>query len=244
MQFNGHTDNQDLVSDTRFLVFGDYSNTSYSTKDIARNISERFKIVWTWIFEAYGGWQFIDDNTSSTSSPPYSEQDLVSGTSVYGLPSQALTVNGVEIKDSSGTWHNLEPITYEQIRSIEPVDEFNSSNGLPTYYALRGDVIEIFPAPNYDSTNGLRVYFDESISEFSSSDTTKTPGFASIFHRVLSVGAALDYLIANAMDERKIARLEQLWLRYEIQIKKFYAKRFKERFPSRINVNDPLPIYE
>ena len=229
MQFSDATTNQGLVQDITFLLGID--TNAYSIQDRTRNINARYSMVWSMIFESYGGWQFIDDNVSdATTGVPYTDTNLVSGTGLYALPSSALTVNGVEAL-LGGTWNRLTAITHETAMDRE-IDSDTTSNN-PVYYMVQGDVIRLFPTPNTSTTSGLRVYFDRDVSTFTYTDTTKAPGFASPFHRMLSVGAALDYAIARGVAKK--ADLQNLWNDYEFRLRKFYSKRWKDRQPARIS---------
>lgn len=111
------------------------------------------------------------------------------------------------------------------------------------YYVVTGDVIELFPAPDYSQATSLRVYFSQDISTFSGSDTTKVPGFASPFHRALSVGAALDFAMANGMND-KATMLQGLFNDYLFKIRQFYGQRFRDKFPPKIKVIDSFIEYQ
>lgn len=237
MQFSDTTNKLGLIEDITFLLGID--TNAYPLADRTRNINERFKMVWQMIFEAYGGWLFIDDNTSDTSTGvPYADQNLVSGTGLYALPSAALTVMEVSILNSGSTREILKNLSYEEFKQIGGDASF-TTNSMPRWFILQGDVIRLLPIPNYSATNGLRVYFEQSISAFASTDTTKTPGFASIFHRMLSVGASLDYALARVLPE-KAAYLQNLWNDYERRLKDFYSKRLKDKLPHRIGAGNDL----
>ena len=236
MQFNSSSENADLISDITFLLAGIDTN-AFTLKDRTRCVNETYRKVWGWIFESYGGWQFVDDNTSYN---PYAAQNLTSGTSLYALPTAALTVKGVEVQNSGGIWMKMVPIATEQVQGVDSQGDFlQTANGVPHYYSLYGDVVKLYPAPNYTVSNGIRVYFDEDIAVFLSSDTTKVPGFVSPFHRALSVGAALDFAIARSKKD-KVASLSALFMDYERRIKQFYSQRYAEMFPPRIIVRDSL----
>lgn len=230
MVFSDTTTNQGIVQDITFLLGVDIN--AYPIQDRTRNINSRYSMVWSMIFESYGGWQFIDDNTSDdTTGVSYTDTNLVSGTGLYALPSSALTVNGVEVLINS-TWKRLKATTSEQLMDAGG-DSIFGTNSTPAYYMIQGDVIRLLPIPNTSTTSGLRVYFDQDVSTFVYTDTTKDPGFASPFHRMLSVGAALDYAIARGINKR--ADLQNLWNDYEIRLRKFYSKRWKDRQPAKIN---------
>jgi hypothetical protein len=239
MQFNDSSTKLGLIQDITFLTGVD--TNKYPIADRTRNINSWNSHVWTWIFEAYGGWQFDDDNSSAPTTMPFGTVTLVSGTSTYGLPTGTLTIRKVDILQSDGsTWRPLDPLPLEMIGVGE--GEFLKTSGTPRYYRPVGDVVKLYPAPNYNGTNYLKVFFDRDMLAFDAADTTEVPGFASPFHRILSVGASLDYAIANGVNA-KIISLTNLVNDYEKRLKKFYAKRFLDNFPTRIRVHDSVQEY-
>ena len=235
MQFNSNADSQDIISDITFLLAG-VDTTNYALKDRTRNVNERYRMIWHMIFEAYGGWKFQDDNLATD---PYGDQTLTSGTGTYALPSGTLTVNMVEIKNSGGTYEILRPITWKEFKKIGG-DAAYTSNATPVYYLLYEDTIKLLPTPNFTvASTGLRVYFDRGISAFASTDTTTTPGFATPFHRMVSVGASLDYAISRGLTE-KATQLQNLWNDYERRLKAFYSKRYFDKYPNKFKIPTDL----
>lgn len=239
MQFSDTSGLTGIVEDITFLLGGITTN-EYSLKDRARNVNERYREAWHTIFKSYGGWRFIDDNSNTT---PYADQTITSGTQTYPIPTGALTINGVEVKDSSGIWRRVTPITYEEIQKIQPTGEFFKTSNIPEYYSLYEDTIILWPTPNYTQSNSIRVFFDAGISTFASTDTTKTPGFATPYHRVLSSGAALDYAMANGMQE-KIVTLSSMHADYIKRLGEFYAERWRDRRPPKIITRDVSNEYK
>ena len=239
MQFSDTTNKTGLIQDITFWTGVDINK--YPIEDRTRNINEWNRKVWSWIFESYGGWQFDDDNNSSTSDLPSSTINLVSGTSVYGLPSGALTVRKADVlQDDGSTWRYLDPLPLEAIKPAE--GEFLKTDSTPRYYRLVGDVIKLYPAPNYSETNGLKIFYDRDMSQFITTNTNSTPGFASPLHRVLSIGASLDYVISNG-DSKKITSLSIQADDYETRIKSFYSKRYLDNFPPSMRVGDSVRDY-
>lgn len=246
MQLNSNADGQDLISDITFLLGGVDVNR-YALKDRVRNINSRQSMVWSSIFESYGGWLFMDDNvagtsgnvTSGSNDGPFADQALVSGTGLYGLPTGALTVMGVEIKYANGTtWIPISMLTHEEFLRMGGDSAFPTAAS-PWAAIVYGDVVRLLPAPNYSQSASLRVFFDQEMGYFASTDTTKVPGFAAPFHRMLSVGSALDFAIAKGLTA-KIVTLTNLWNDYDARMKAYYAKRYKARFPGRIDPGEDL----
>jgi hypothetical protein len=167
-------------------ISGDATRLAEMTATINR-INHR---VWHTIFMATGNWQYDDGNYTDL---PIATTDLVSGTAKYAIPSDALTIQRVEIKDENGLEYQLTPITKELIKG-QAVDEFLDVDSTPMYYSIVNGTMELFPAPNYASTGGLKVYFDRACVDFAYNDTTKTPGFASPYHEAVPVGMAIEWL--------------------------------------------------
>ena len=242
MQYSDTSGLQGIIQDIDFRLGTD--STQYSVADKTRNVNARYSEVWTMIFQAYGGWTFMDDNiagvtgnvTVGSNDGPYADQDIVSGTGLYALPTGTLTVKGVSVKQpNNGTWGiPLVALSYDEFIQKGGDAFFQTSTGVPWAYMLQGDVVRLLPAPNYSQSVSLRVWFDQDISNFAVGDTTKVPGFASPFHNMLSIGAALDYAIANTL-QKKAANLASLWTAKAGQLASFYEKRWKNRWPGKIS---------
>jgi len=234
MVFSDTTNKLGIVQDIDFWV--GTNSSSYPLADKTRNVNERSKMVWSWIFDSYGGAIFDDSNQTDL---PQSVGTLTSGQSTYPVPSGTLAIEGVEVKNASGIWIKLVPITAEQIRERNAMGEFHKTSATPIYYRVVGETIQIYPAANWTQSSSFKVFYNRGMSDFASTDTTKQPGFVSPFHRAVSVGAALDYAIKNPQIGKK-ELLELEWAKYEKAIKSFYTARFKELFPARVTVRDSL----
>lgn len=232
MVYNGHATNQDIVS-----TISDHTGV-HKTADIeaiTRAANEADRIIWSWIFDSYEGWQYDDGNQTDL---PSAKAHLVSGQNKYTLPEEALVVRKVSFKDTAGTWTDLDAMTDEDMTRAE--SEFEENDGLPRFYRLRGNVVEIHPAPNFSQNRSLRMHIDRGSVGFATTDTTKTPGYASEFHGATSTGAA--YIIAGDRGLRNLGSLEKRWKDYEVSIKQYYKARFHELSPEtkRSHREDPL----
>jgi hypothetical protein len=235
MQFSDTSTNQGIIQDISFLLGVDLNN--YLISDRTRNINERFRMVWQMIFESYGGWKWQDDNSNSN---PYTDVDVDSGVATGALPTGALTIREAQIKDSNGVYHQIQCITEQEYFDMGGDSRWNQATaGQPQYLLPYEDTWRLLPAPNYTLSGALRIYFDADISTFAASDTTKVPGFASPFHRMLSIGASLDYALSRKMQD-KVVYLQNLWNDYEKRLRDFYSKRYFTRYPARINPGHDL----
>ena len=189
-----------LIADVKFWVAGDSTKTiDYTAADINANLNNYYNEVVSIIMQADGRWEWDDNNLTTL---PIATTDIVSGQGDYEIDAaDFLNVIKVVIKDSSGNKTTLEPISYENKRNVT-IDSLDETEGTPTMYDKVGNSIMLHTIPNYSSTAGLKVYFQRTPSYFETSDTTKTPGFNPLYHRYLSMGAALDYCSVNEMDGR------------------------------------------
>lgn len=233
-------DGSGIIDDISFLLGNGINLSNYSIQDRIRNINLRASMVWSSIFESYGGWLFMDDNTSDNSSGlPYADQAISANQGLYQLPSTALTVIGVEIKYVNGTtWIPMRPLTHEQFLDAGGDAAFPTSS-TPWAYMAQGDILRLLPAANYTQSASLRVFFDAEMQLFLITDTSKTPGFASPFHRMLSVGAALDYAESHGMTS-EITTLSNKWNDLDKRLRNFYSNRFKAMLPHRITPGEDL----
>lgn len=216
MVFSDTTNDDGIVQEARWLV--NANATSYTLKDITRNANRWLDKAVSVILEADGRWQF--DDTNQSGEAVYS-QNLVSGTQSYDILATHLRITRVEIKNSDGNYVRLQPIDQNEVDGT--LTDFQSTDGTPMFYDLIGNDIVLYPAPNYASTNGLKYWFQRAGSYFATTDTTKTPGFASIFHRYITLGCALDYALKNNLETR--VRFKEEVLEMEQSIQHFYNRR-------------------
>lgn len=240
MQFNGGSDNQDIVT-----LINDYCNTNnvvFPLAEKARMCNVAGNKIWSEIFDSYSGWQYDDTNQTAL---PEDIQGLTSGTSDYTIPNLSLTIIGVDIRvngAAANAWTSLTPLTKEQIRQYELSDTaFSINNGTPFGYEMIKDKIRLIPAPSYTQSLSLRTSYDRGSIAFISTDTTKQPGFASEFHYGLALGASVEWSKRNAVSST--AQLQADYDKFIYDLKKYYSTRFKDKFPIRIQFFDNSQEY-
>lgn len=216
MVYSDSSTNAGIVEEARYFVSA--NTTSYPIADITRNVNRWFDKAVSLIFNADNVWQWDDANYTSY---PIATTALVSGQNDYVFDVSHLRIERIEVKDSAGNWTKLRHLDRKQIPNA--VDEFMDSNSIPTYYDVTSNSVFLYPAPNYSQAASLKIYFQRKGSYFTTTDTTKEPGFAEIFHRYLSLGAAYDYALKNGMNNKRDLRSEIVVM--ESDIIKFYSRR-------------------
>jgi len=225
MVFNGDLNSLDLVSDIKYWCGIDSSDTtSYPLKDMARNANFALDRVTALIMRSDATWKWDDTNNSDT---PIATANLTADTEAYSLAVTYLKIIQVRIKDQQGNWVTLQP---KQRRELTD-DELTAAAGDPVQYFKIGNKLYLNPKPSYSSSNGLEYQVERGASYFAYNDTTKTPGFATQFHRLISLYASLDYCEANGLDSRaniirsKITPMEQ-------ELMEYYSSRANDETPA------------
>lgn len=183
----------EILADARRWV-GD-SATGYSTANITASANRALERVTTLIRQSEGRWQWDDSNHTDF---PFSTTTLTADQQDYTLDPTHYRIERVEVKDTQGTWTKLVPFDQKDIVG-ESLTDFQDGTGLPRLYDKVGHSILLYPTPDYTQAASLKVFYQRGPSYFAVDDTTKTPGFNPLFHRLVSMWAAYDFAsIADA----------------------------------------------
>lgn len=215
-----------IVDDVLFKT--NNNTTSYPLVDITRNINIGYGEIIAVILRNDKKWKFDDTNQTLTLEATF---NLSTGVSEYGLlasiPDAAQDWTnfwGIEIKDSNGNWLPLKPITRDDVKRMGYAwDEYKDTSATPDEYMIEGTQLYLKAAPNYDSSDGGKIYMQRNPSYFASTDTTKVPGFASNFHYLLSLYGQRGWW--EKVDQGKVALVQQLIDRGLVALAKFYSQR-------------------
>jgi len=185
----------------------------------------------TWIWEVTSTWEFDDSNWTTL---PILTTTLVANQYDYTIPSTARKVDRAEILDSSGNYQLITPINKEQITTAA-MTEYLETAGMPKEYDLTGRSILLYPKPSASAVTtaaGLKMYVSRDIDAFATTDTSQEPGFDNHFHPIISLGAALDFCIANGVDHKKAEIIRELET-IKAELREFYSRRHRD-MPTRI----------
>ena len=237
MKFSA-SDGTSLVEDVRWRT--DTDTSSFPVADITRLMNRWYHKVAIRIWKSSKDFEFDDSNATDL---PIATTTLVDGQQDYSLPTTALAINRIEVKDSAGNWVKLSPIDQFSLPNIA-LEEYMKSDGLPQHYDLIGNSVFLYPKPDSGSvilSGGLKIYLSSEVSEFVSTDTTKEPGFAEPFHGTLSMGVSYDYLMKNGeLQKGQTTRQETEQLMQEME--DFYAGRHADS-PLRLKSSERRKSY-
>lgn len=229
MVFSDTTTKAGLIQDCEQGIFGNYGEISGSpnklyewTVRLNRSLDKAVGKILGWD----GKWQFDDSNYTDI---PIGSTSLVSGQSDYTISVTHLEIIRVSILDSDGNVKILDSI--DELDDEMRTKLESTTTGTPTHYDKKGSSIILFPTPNYSIASGLTVRFQRGPSYYVYTDTTKTPGFASIFHPYVSLDAKLGYAIDKQLPQA--ANLASSLAAMEEDMSKFFGRRAKDE-PRRL----------
>lgn len=228
MVFSDTSTKLGLIQDLEIKVFGDNgygrisgnSDLLYQFTGRINRAQDRFTFL---AMTADGRWQYDDTNYTDYG---IATTNIVSGQRDYTFALEHLEIEKVLIKDTSGNWKLIYSIDQDDKDAVTYLENNSSNTGTPTRYDKRSNSIFLDVTPNYNSTSGLKIYFKRGPSYFVYTDTTKVPGFASIFHGYLSQHAYYTYAMDRVLTN--IDRIERDTLKMEASITEFFSRRNKD----------------
>lgn len=238
MIFSDITTKTGVLQQIEQMVYGDdgYGQITGNTNRLynwTNRVNRAYENTWLLFLTADGRWQ-IDDNNATDF--PIATQALVANQSDYSFGVDMIEIVRVEILDQNGNYQKIYPIDESQIN--QSLTEFMKTAGMPRYYDKIGNSLFLYPKPGTGSVTlaaGLKVTYKRPVNNFVYTDTTKVPGFSSIFHEILPKKAVLSYFI-DRQDDR-VGNLGGDVQKIEAQIKEFVGNRNKDEI-TRIRVGD------
>jgi hypothetical protein len=229
-----------------------YSNTGadtvkYPLIEVTRDINLALDKFLSIAILASGKWQ-VDD--SSHIKDPIITTDLWAGQRDYHwtVDEQGniiLDIYRVMVADSNGIFYDLEKVDQQDsndYRNLSMVDGQNIT-GNPARYDKTGNGIFLDPIPNYNYSNGLKMFINRESFYFTIADTTKRPGFDGRLHEYFAIRPTAFYAARKGLSNANFWANELL--KYEGdedrgitgKIEAIYSKR------SRDEKNQIIPKY-
>lgn len=216
MQFSDTTNKNGILQTIeRWTNLTDGAITGDTTliKTMTASVNDAFNTIMPLLL-SWSNYLKWDDTTNT--DQPIGTFDIVSGQPDYTLTQDGnsldiLNITGVRILQSAtGTfYYDLKEMDSGDQWAQEAMSPNSTITGIPNRYLKRGNTIYLFPKPNYSSTAGAKIYFERQPNYFVSTDTTKEPGIPGVFHILLALYPAYEYVLTNKSDQTNlITRLE------------------------------------
>ncbi len=210
------------------LADGYITGNTTRLKEWTSNVNVALIKVLSIIFKSSGRWQFDDSNHTDY---PIITTNLVDGQRDYAFTTDEggnliLDIYKVMVKDEAGIYYEIYPVDQQSDADMSGFYSGLNVEGLPSRYDKTGNGIFLDAIPSYNSTNGLKIFINREGSYFASSDTTKKPGFAGLFHEYLVLHPAYEYACTNSLASKNDLKNELLEM--ERDIKQHYRDRSRD----------------
>lgn len=214
--------------------------TSLPVKAFCRSANTYYRKAAYFIWRNTAGWEFDDSNYATL---PTGTTTIVDKQQDYSLPTNALSIERVEVMGSDGIYKLITRIDKSDVTE-EAMSEYYETAGMPRYYDLVGNSILLYPKPSTSyvtATAGLKIYLSRDVSVPTTPSAYRTistePGFQITFHPYLAYGVAYDYGVANNYTQDKMSLLKVALQEQEAQLSDYYAKRdrdYKTKFKPKV----------
>ena len=191
MVFNDTSNQHDsLVHYVNDILGVDNNKFSLTWKARSTNTAKYYTAIQIW--KNQDMWKFDDTVNSGL---PEASQNLSNGTQEYTLTTTAINIERVEVLDSGGISYKLQPFDESNIPNVG-LPSLLTGGGAPQFYRLVKRSIFLYPAPATGSvtmTNGLKIYFNKEVNEFTAASTTAEVGIGEPGDRLVAYMVAEEY---------------------------------------------------
>lgn len=233
MDFSDTTNKSGIIQEIEFWTgLGDAGISGNSTllKRMTARVNQAFDRLMPLLL-AYSDKPRWDDLNHT--DLPIGTINTVSGQADYSVAEDDNNLDILNITDvriltsASGTeYTTLTRMFMDDDRALDAMSPNPTVSGVPTHFVEKGNVIFLYPEPNFSATNGIKFFFEREQSYFASTDTTKEPGIPRPFHGLLPLYASYDWLLANKpANGVLISRLEVQIARRERALKDLISTR-------------------
>lgn len=210
---------------------GGITGNTQRLKEFTSEVNLAMDKVLSIIFKSNGLWQFDDSNHTDypiiTTNLVANQRDYTFTTDEQG--NLILDIYKVMVKNEEGIYHEIYPVDQQSDEYMDGFWSGQNETGIPSRYDKTANGIFLDCIPSYNSTGGLKVFINREGSYFTTSDTTKKPGFSGLFHKYLAVVPAYEYACTNQLANKN--DLKQEMLEMEADIKKHYRDRGRDETP-------------
>jgi len=196
----------------------------YLPEDRLISINKYYDQLHSIILESQDEWDFDDSNAADL---PIAKTTLTTA-GTYSLPPTIYRLNKLEVNYGSGLIKanpldlNETNLSESEVLSIVSVEE--------PRYRIFGQTIKLYPTPTAEVVEGLQLYFDREVAEFTSAEVTtgtKNPGLDRLWHDYIAIGASLDGAIK--FDLKNQNSLTNKLADMETRIRKYYGDKNVDR---------------
>jgi len=211
---------------------GDITSNATRLARVTGDVNSAMDSLLTLLFRDGSGWQYDDSNQTDY---PEITTNVVSGQRDYSFTTDGsgnviLDVYKVFIKNTAGVYHEIFPVNVRD-NAQESFTDGQGVTGQPTSYTKTGNGIILNVPADYNSTAGLKVMVSRENTYFTTSDTTKKPGFDGRVHYYLVAHATYAHFARPQNRNESTVLWRDELAKWEQKVKECYAVREKDVAP-------------
>lgn len=218
----------DSYIDRRLGLKSPHNVIAYTLADRTADENLAIDYIMAKIFQVGGRWQYDDSNHTDY---PIITTDLVAGQRDYSFTTDEqgnliLDVYKVMVMNEDGRYEEIYPVDMQSDSGTENLWDGQNVQGTVFRYDKTANGIFLDQIPATNRTGGLKVFINREGSHFTTSDTTKMPGFAGLFHEYVGLRPAARYAVDHTMQNADDLKIELKDM--ETCIMKHYRDRSKD----------------
>jgi len=205
------------------------NDVSYPVADKTADENLAIDYVFSTIFQVGGRWQFDDSNHTDY---PIITTDLVAGQRDYSFTSDEsgnliLDIYKVLVSNDGGvSYEEIYPVDMESKYEANSMLDGRNIEGSVYRYNKTANGIFLDQIPPDGVTNGLKILISREGSYFTTSDTTKKPGIAGLYHEFIGLRPCYQYAMRKGYKNTETLKRDMIEM--EQSMRKHYRDRSKD----------------
>ena len=214
MPFNDTTNGNGIIQSCEFwtnLGAANISGVTATLNQFTLLVNNAFENIMPLLLSYNSTLRWDDINNADL---PIATFSIVSGQSDYTIQTDDNSLDILNITDvrilqpNSTEYVTLDKMSSDDHRALTAMSPNATDVGTPIAFLKRGNVLFLYPRPNYSSTG--KIFFERQQRYFVSDDTTKKAGIPRHFQSILPLHASYDWLLVNRPDNQMlITRIEE-----------------------------------
>lgn len=207
------------IADIKLLVDGHCGKTDpYVAAVGLLNLNNALYRVETRYMMTAGDWKYDFSNHTDF---PIATTSLVANQQDYTLRVETIKIDRIEVSYDGVTWVRATPFNIsDDSQALTATNISSEFSKYQPYYQLRGRSILLYPIPNTDVTDGLKIYGERfhdafTITDYSTNPTTVAIGMDVNWQEQVAREMSLNYLLDNDMG-RYNTMLQAIEMNYQI----------------------------
>lgn len=191
---------------TQITFYTGADTTQYPVANRALQINKWYDQVQTTILRAQDSFDY-DDSTNTDF--PILTANLVANQQDYALPASSLQVKRLEVSYDAVNFYKASPFDINERGAGTATNNLGDFSQATPFYDVQYNSIFLYPIPSSAVTAGLKIWISRPHSDYTGANVTTgtaVPGFDSLFHDILALGASYDYAVSRNLTNREVLK--------------------------------------